>query len=154
MLMLSFPTKKSFEKSLFVMTLNLPSLFMQRSALQYQVSTSSMSHSSHSVCSHTRAPTQNSIVVRWKSVLTQSWVTLCHHISPSHSTNQREISKQNTWSWCQTQAGGLRCWCTIWHLDLNWDKPKNRQFSLPLLFLFSFLICLLFVKKFNLRVFN
>lgn len=55
--------------------LNPLSLFMHRSAHQYQVSTYSVSHSSHSVCSHTRAATQNSAVVGWKSVLTQSWVT-------------------------------------------------------------------------------
>lgn len=57
---------------------------MYKSARQHQVSTYSVSHSSHGACSHTGAATQNSAVVRWKSVLTQSWVTLCHRTSPSH----------------------------------------------------------------------
>lgn len=79
------------------------------------------------VFSYTWADTQNSAIVRWKSVLTQSWVTLWHHISPSQlNTKGREASGANPLSLCPVQTGGSEM--LIDNLTLSgevWPTPTH-----------------------------
>lgn len=82
-----------------------------KSSPQYKVSTYSVSHISHSMCSHTWAETQNSAVLRWKSALTQGWVTLWHYISPSHLNTKGRLMEQIHLCDFTSRQRVTGCWC-------------------------------------------
>lgn len=114
-----------------VITFAENSLFLLRheSTHQYQVSTYSVPHSSHSVRSHTRVATQNSTVVRWKSTLAQSWVTLCDHISRSHLNTKARLLEEK-----HHLAKGLKCQWPISPTEVKWCQLENKLIFITFLF--------------------